>query len=169
MSDYEPTNPVRPPMSKTRVGLIWLAAGAVVAFSPLAMAFFATAPGHNMWSEGDSQSGGTYIWGMLITLPLGFIIGVIGLVKIISASTAPKEVTRPATEEEVAATGTETVTEQVSNPNNKGLGIVMIVLGAGLSIMWIPVIFSLVGGALFLTGAFVVYRGILLVRGPKKK
>jgi hypothetical protein len=156
-------------MSKTKAGVIWLIAGAVVAFSPLAMAFLSTAPGHNWMSEGDSQSGGSYIWGMLITLPVGFVIGVVGLVKIVNASFAPVEVTRPATEDEAAATGLESVTEVVANPNSKGLGIVMIVLGAGLSIMWIPVIFSVIGALLFFTGAFVVYRGILMVRGPKKK
>ncbi|MFM6978261.1 MAG: hypothetical protein ACKOWR_06090 [Micrococcales bacterium] len=160
----------KPPMSKkTRTGLVLLIVGAVVAWSPLAMAFLSTTPGHNMWSEGDSQSGGTYLWGMMITLPMGFIIGVVGLVLLLSAAVAPKPVTRAATESEVAATGQETVTEQLPNPNSKGLGIVMIVLGAGLAIMWIPVAFSLIGGLLVLTGAFVMYRGILLLRKPKQK
>jgi hypothetical protein len=54
--------------------------GCLFAFIPIVFAFLATAPGHNMWSEGDSQSGGTYIWGMLFTLPIGFVGFIVGIV-----------------------------------------------------------------------------------------
>ncbi|MEY2915577.1 MAG: hypothetical protein RL454_506 [Actinomycetota bacterium] len=54
--------------------------GCLFAFLPIVFAFLATAPGHNMWSEGDSQSGGTYIWGMMFTLPIGFVAFIVGIV-----------------------------------------------------------------------------------------
>lgn len=58
------------------------------AFSPLAMAYLATPPGGNMWSEGGN-GGGSAIWLMFMTIPLGFlgllagiIVLIIGLVKL---------------------------------------------------------------------------------------
>jgi hypothetical protein len=63
-------------------GILMLASG-LFTFSPLAIAALNTQPGHNMWSEGDSGSGGSAIWLMLFTLPLGFMGGVTGLVLLI--------------------------------------------------------------------------------------
>ena len=56
---------------------------ALVAFSPIFIAIARTTPGHNWMSEGDSQSGGAAIWLMLFTLPIGAVIGIFGLVKLI--------------------------------------------------------------------------------------
>lgn len=33
-----------------------------------------------MWSESDPNSGGTYLWGLLLTLPVGTVITVTGLI-----------------------------------------------------------------------------------------
>ena len=54
----------------------------LVAFSPLALAFLSTPPGGNMWSEGG-DGGGSAIWLMILTLPLGLVIGIVGLVFLI--------------------------------------------------------------------------------------
>jgi TRAP-type C4-dicarboxylate transport system permease small subunit len=57
--------------------------GVVIIFSPIALAFLSTAPGANMWSEGDPNSGGAAIWLMFFTIPLGGIIGIIGFIMMI--------------------------------------------------------------------------------------
>jgi hypothetical protein len=66
----------------TIAGAITLAGSFLFAFSPLALAYFSTPAGGNMWSEGGN-GGGTAIWLMLFTLPLGFLTGVTGLVLLI--------------------------------------------------------------------------------------
>lgn len=58
-----------------RVGLIF-------AVSPLVLAFVTSIfQGGSMWDEGGGT--GTYIWFMMLTVPVGFVLVVIGLVKII--------------------------------------------------------------------------------------
>lgn len=73
-------------------GAIIMLIGAGVAFSPLAIAIANTTPGHNWMSEGDSQSGGAAIWLMMFTLPVGAIIGIYGLVKLIQSSNQSSKV-----------------------------------------------------------------------------
>ena len=63
-----------------KAGGYTMGCGALIAFFPLILAFFSTAPGANMWSEGDSNSGGAALWLMMLTVPLGFIVGIVGLV-----------------------------------------------------------------------------------------
>ena len=54
-------------------------AGLIFAFSPLAMAFVASIfQGGSMWDEGSGTGG--YIWFMMLTLPVGFMLVFIGLV-----------------------------------------------------------------------------------------
>lgn len=72
-----------PKNTQAKVGGGVMGCGCLVMFAPLLLALAATAPGHNPFSEGDSQSGGTYLWGMLLTLPLGFAFGIGGLVTLI--------------------------------------------------------------------------------------
>ena len=55
-----------------RVGLLF-------AFSPLLLAFVTSLfQGGSMWDEGSGS--GTYIWFMMLTLPVGFVLVFIGLV-----------------------------------------------------------------------------------------
>ena len=55
-----------------RVGLLF-------AFSPLVMAFVTgLIQGVSMWDEGSGT--GTYIWLMMVTVPVGFVLVIIGLV-----------------------------------------------------------------------------------------
>ena len=49
-------------------------------FAPLAIAFLSTPPGGNMFSEGGS-GGGSAIWLMFITIPVGAILALIGVVR----------------------------------------------------------------------------------------
>lgn len=73
--------PATPARGVTRyLGRLLSAGGILFMFSPLMLAAATTQPGHNMWSEGDSGSGGAAIWLMLITLPLGSCIIVAGIV-----------------------------------------------------------------------------------------
>ena len=74
-----------------RNGIVVMVIGAVLAFFPILMAILNTAPGHNWMSEGDSQSGGAYIWLMLFTLPIGSTIGIFGLVKLIQARNSRRQ------------------------------------------------------------------------------
>lgn len=55
---------------------IWV--GILFAFLPLLLAFlFSLAKGVSMWDEGSGSGG--YIWLMLGTLPVGFLLIIIGL------------------------------------------------------------------------------------------
>ncbi len=76
----------QPVSSNARKGLWTMYWAALIAFSPIGLAALATAPGHNMWSESDSQSGGSVIWLMLLTIPVGLIMGIVGLVMAISGA-----------------------------------------------------------------------------------
>jgi len=63
-----------------KAGGYTLGCGALIAFFPMIIAWFETAPGANMWSEGDSNSGGAVLWLMMLTVPIGFFVGLIGLI-----------------------------------------------------------------------------------------
>ena len=53
--------------------------GLVFAFSPLLMSFVTgLIQGVSMWDEGSGS--GTYLWFLMATLPVGFMLVVIGLV-----------------------------------------------------------------------------------------
>lgn len=49
-------------------------------FAPLAIAFLSTPPGGNMFSEGGN-GGGSAIWLMFITIPVGAVLALIGVVR----------------------------------------------------------------------------------------
>jgi len=70
----------------TRPGCLLGLFGLALAFSPLLIAALSTQPGHNMWSEGDSASGGAAIWLMIFTLPVGGALGLVGLIRFFSQS-----------------------------------------------------------------------------------
>jgi hypothetical protein len=56
--------------------------GLIFAISPLLLAFITSLfQGGSMWDEGSGSGG--YIWFMFLTLPVGFILIVIGLAMII--------------------------------------------------------------------------------------
>lgn len=61
-------------------GLVLFLLGFVVAFGPIWIARMNTKPGHNWMSEGDPSSAGTSMWLLIQTVPIGGIIGLIGLV-----------------------------------------------------------------------------------------
>ena len=53
--------------------------GLIFAFSPIFLAFVTSLfQGGSMWDEGNGT--GAYIWLMFLTLPIGFLLVVIGLV-----------------------------------------------------------------------------------------
>ena len=53
--------------------------GLVIAFAPLLIAFVTgLIQGVSMWDEGSGT--GAYIWLMIMTLPVGFVLVVIGIV-----------------------------------------------------------------------------------------
>jgi len=58
----------------------FIRAGLIFAVSPLILAFVTSIfQGVSMWDEGGGT--GTYIWFMMLTMPVGFVLVVIGLVK----------------------------------------------------------------------------------------
>jgi type IV secretory pathway VirB2 component (pilin) len=74
------------PKKAKRVGLVLSKLGAILsfggilfAFAPVAIAFLSTPPGGNPFSEGGG-GGGAALWLMILTLPLGAIASIIGLV-----------------------------------------------------------------------------------------
>lgn len=78
----------KPVTDKIRMGVWTMYWGAFVAFCPMGLAALATAPGYSMWSEGSSQSGGSILWLMLMTVPAGLILGIVGLVMALSGSSS---------------------------------------------------------------------------------
>jgi hypothetical protein len=57
-------------------------AGLLFAISPILLAFITSLfQGGSMWDEGSGTGG--YIWLMFLTLPIGFLLVVIGLVMMI--------------------------------------------------------------------------------------
>jgi len=61
------------------MGFPFIRAGLVFAISPILLAFVASLfQGGSMWDE--SSGTGTFIWLMFLTLPVGFLLVVIGLV-----------------------------------------------------------------------------------------
>ena len=60
----------------------FIRAGLIFAVSPLVLAFVTSIfQGGSMWDEGGGT--GTYIWFMMLTLPVGFVMVIIGLLKMI--------------------------------------------------------------------------------------
>ncbi len=52
--------------------------GLILAFFPILIAFISTSSGHNMFNESDSSSGGTALWALIVTVPIGLLIALIG-------------------------------------------------------------------------------------------
>jgi uncharacterized membrane protein YhaH (DUF805 family) len=60
----------------------FIRAGLIFAISPILLAFITSIfQGGSMWDEGSGTGG--YIWFMLLTLPVGFLLVVIGLVMMV--------------------------------------------------------------------------------------
>jgi hypothetical protein len=60
----------------------FIRAGLLFAISPILLAFITSLfQGGSMWDEGSGTGG--YIWFMLLTLPVGFLLVVIGLVMMV--------------------------------------------------------------------------------------
>ena len=60
----------------------FIRAGLIFAVSPLVLAFVTSFfQGLSMWGEGGGT--GTYIWFMMLTMPVGFVMVVIGLLRMI--------------------------------------------------------------------------------------
>ena len=58
----------------------FIRAGLIFAVSPLILAFVTSVfQGGSMWDEGGGT--GAYIWFMMLTVPVGFVLVVIGLVR----------------------------------------------------------------------------------------
>ena len=62
----------------SKLGAILSIGGIAFAFSPIALAILATPPGGNPFSEGGG-SGGSAIWFMILTLPVGGFASIVGL------------------------------------------------------------------------------------------
>jgi uncharacterized membrane protein len=60
----------------------FIRAGLVFAISPILLAFITSLfQGGSMWDEGSGT--GVYLWFLMMTLPVGFVLFVIGLVMMI--------------------------------------------------------------------------------------
>lgn len=60
----------------------FIRAGFLVAVSPIALSFVTSLfQGGSMWDEGSGTGG--YIWLLFLTLPIGFLLVVIGLVMMV--------------------------------------------------------------------------------------
>jgi hypothetical protein len=156
-------------------GVIIMIIGALVAFSPLAIAIANTAPGHNWMSEGDSQSGGAAIWLMMFTLPVGAIIGIYGLVKLIQSATQSSTTT---TSPEVADNLADpTLYKKQPTNGARTLGTVLAIAGGAyfgsqglmqlVMMQWEPGM--AIQGVIYLAiGAALAIFGIRLARGKRK-
>lgn len=68
------------PANTVKSGKTLIGCGTIFAFFPLIVAMVTTAAGSNMWNESDPNSGGAGLWALIVTLPIGFIVGLIGLI-----------------------------------------------------------------------------------------
>ena len=60
----------------------FIRAGLIFAISPILLAFITSLfQGGSMWDEGSGT--GVYLWFLMMTLPVGFVLFVIGLVMMI--------------------------------------------------------------------------------------
>jgi len=67
----------------TQAGVITMLVGVFIAVLPLLVATFSTQNGHNMWNESDPSSGAAALWLLLITIPVGGITALVGLIIVI--------------------------------------------------------------------------------------
>ena len=81
------------------LGAIQIVAGLAFAFSPVLLAFLSTPPGGNMFSEGGG-GGGAAIWLMILTLPIGASVAMVGLVTMIGGVIATLRMQLPTVEED---------------------------------------------------------------------
>ena len=161
--------------SKPAFGLTFMVIGALVAFSPLAIAMANTAPGHNWMSEGDSQSGGAAIWLMMFTLPVGAIIGIYGLVKLIqSASKSAVKSGEVVAEVEVAETAA--AKPAASKGAKTTLAVVLMFFGVSsvaqsltelMMAQYLPAGVVFQGVASLVIGLALVVFGVRLIRAKK--
>jgi len=77
--EIKPKKPKRVGLALSTLGAILSFVGILFAFSPVAIAFSSTPPGGNPFSEGGG-GGGAALWLMILTLPIGAIVAIIGLV-----------------------------------------------------------------------------------------
>ncbi|MEY4322903.1 MAG: hypothetical protein RL410_684, partial [Actinomycetota bacterium] len=78
--------PASPPtQSKVGIqaGVITMLVGVFIAVLPLLVATFSTENGHNMWNESDPSSGAAALWLLLITIPVGGVTALVGLIVLI--------------------------------------------------------------------------------------
>jgi hypothetical protein len=81
--EIQPKSPKRVGLALSKLGAILSFGGILFAFAPVALAFISTPVGGNPFSEGGG-GGGAAIWLMIITLPLGAITSIVGLVFMLS-------------------------------------------------------------------------------------
>ena len=162
--------------SKPAFGLTFMVIGALVAFSPLAIAMANTAPGHNWMSEGDSQSGGAAIWLMMFTLPVGAIIGIYGLVKLIQSS---RQGSATAAEVETATEFVETTTGKpaASKGAKNTLAVVLMFFGTSsvaqssvslIMAQYLPAAIVIQDVASLVIGLALIVFGIRLIRAKRR-
>ena len=72
----------RNPAQRAVFGVLFVCVGFGFTFGPLLISFITT-PGENMLSEGGG-GGGSAIWGMISTLPIGAVIALIGVIRLFS-------------------------------------------------------------------------------------
>jgi cytochrome bd-type quinol oxidase subunit 2 len=70
----------RNPAQRAVFGVLFVCLGFGFTFGPLLISFITT-PGENMLSEGGG-GGGSAIWGMISTLPIGAVIALIGVIQL---------------------------------------------------------------------------------------
>ena len=68
----------------------WGVVALLVMFFPVFLAFANTAPGANIFSEGDPNSGGAAIWLMMFTIPAAFFIVIAAIARALRKSREQK-------------------------------------------------------------------------------
>lgn len=67
------------PVNTVKSGKTLMGCGTIFAIFPLFVAMFTTAAGSNMWNESDPNSGGAGLWALIVTVPIGFFVVLIGM------------------------------------------------------------------------------------------
>jgi hypothetical protein len=78
------TDNLEPEQAKSKNGLAMFFVGLAIAILPLVIAIATTPPGGNIFSEAPTESGGgggAALWLALFSLPAGFVVALIGLLR----------------------------------------------------------------------------------------
>ncbi|MEY3407470.1 MAG: hypothetical protein RL038_531 [Actinomycetota bacterium] len=173
-----PQEPETPQESGSSVnpGVVTLLVGLLIAVFPIILAAISTAPGSSIYNEGDPSSGAAALWLLLVSVPVGGLIAVVGLVWAITTSNKQKSSNYPVAPSFVPSNGSTSESGRNSQQTPESARKVgWLLLGIGTALFAFPWISGNFFGLFFSlgsisqpVGAFLAIYGFLQIsRNPK--